>query len=113
MLLMDNPKNLDGGGCKAALGYLEALLRLRSLVFSLRRIVEYGYRNNWIQVQISGYDTISLLFLELFPLLILYRVVSLFGFLASNVSSLILSSALKFSFLITSLFDFFKISEHT
>ena len=37
---------------------------------------EYDYRNNWIQVQISGFDTISLLFLELFPLLILYRVVS-------------------------------------
>ena len=56
------------GPCKVALGYLEALLRLRSLVFSLRRIVEYGYRNNWIQVQISGYDIISLLFLELFLL---------------------------------------------
>ena len=59
------------GPCKVALGYSEALLRLRSLVFSLRRIVEYGYRNNWIQVQISGYDIISLLFLELFLLLIL------------------------------------------
>ena len=69
--------------CQASLGYSEAWLRLRSLVSAwsrsdwLQEMIEVQYK---IQVQTSGYDTISFLFLELFLLLILYRVVSSLGF---------------------------------
>ena len=31
-------------------------------------VVEYDYKINWIQVQVSGYDIMSFLFLELFLL---------------------------------------------